>query len=87
MVPGPRSDDEHLPIAACHQDLPQVGDGSSEPNLVNNDDLSRNVVQTVFLFRDGGELAVSVGTAKTRIVQTVDHNRRLIREAATNLQD
>jgi hypothetical protein len=40
VVPGPRSDVEHLPIAACHQDLLQVGDGSSERNLVNNDDLS-----------------------------------------------
>ncbi len=58
-VPGPGSDHNHFPVPAGQHDSLQIRYGSGESHLVDDNNLSHNMVDVVFLLLDGRELDIS----------------------------
>jgi hypothetical protein len=68
QVPGPWSNDDDSPIAACQDDALQVGHRRGQRDLMDDHYLADHVVDSVLLLADGGKLTVSIGAAENRIV-------------------
>ncbi len=82
-ISGPGSDNNRFPIPAGQQDSLQICHGSGESHLVDDDNLSHDMVDVVFLLRDGRELAFGIGAAKAGIVQAINYHWCVLRQALT----
>jgi hypothetical protein len=84
-VPRPWRYDEDPPVFTGHQESLEVGDCSSESDLVNHHEFPWDMVKAILQLGDSRELTVPVGTAKAGIVQAINHNRSLFRQAVAIL--
>ncbi len=86
VVAGPRGDDEYHPVPAGHQQPLQIGHHRRQRDFVDDDELSRNVIEAVLLLCYGRKLAITVRAAETGVVQTVDHHWSSGWKGATELR-
>jgi hypothetical protein len=64
VIAGTRGDDEDFPVSACYQQPLQVCHRRCQGDFMDNEELTRDVIEAVFLLCDGRKLAVTIGTTE-----------------------
>ncbi len=74
-VPRTRGDDNHSPVSAGQDDPLEICHRGGQCDLMDDDYLADHVEITILQLAYSRDLSVRIGTAKTHIIKTVDHNR------------